>query len=416
MRDGKRLIYEARLGFLRDPSDGHPDDWWVVSLEDLSQTKTGFWPAAAAMGLREAQLGITPDSWLGSDDRIVFSARLGQSVDLWTVAISPDSGKALGDPKRLTAGGLDDTQPASSVQGRIVFTSGETRERLWTVDLADRSGTDRPERVSSGVADEADPMLTRDSRNVLFVRNESAWLRELATGNESIVAQESIAGALISPDGSSVVYRGPDDATNLKADVRGGPAAVVCSGCGWPADWSRDGTSILITTGPPDSGRALLVDVASSESSLLVEHPEFTTWNHKFSPDGRWVAFHVTIAPDLRQVFVASIDGERPVPVDSWIPVTDAETNCAKPVWSPEGDRIYYLSDLEGTYCLYSQPFDSNSKPVAGPPTAVHHFHDPRWSIPSITSLRYEVHEDRLIVPLTERTGNVWMLEPNETE
>ncbi len=174
MRDGKRLIYEARLGFLGDPSGGSPEDWYVVSVEDFSYAKTGFWPAAYAMGLRASI--ITPGSWLGSADRIVFSARLGQSRDLWTVAVSPSTGKAVGNPQRLTGGGLDDSEPASSLDGRVVYTSGENRVLLWSVDISDRSESSGPSRLSSGIADEASPMLSSDGGKVLFMRNEAAWL------------------------------------------------------------------------------------------------------------------------------------------------------------------------------------------------------------------------------------------------
>ena len=75
---------------------------------------------------------------------------------------------------------------------------------------------------------------------------------------------------------------------------------------------------------------------------------------------------------------------------------------------------MYFLSNTDGTFCLYSQRLDPASKRPFGGAELERHFHDPRWSIPSISNLRYEFDGDRLIIPLTETTGNIWMLESLE--
>ena len=411
-RDGRDLIYEAREGFLRDPSDGTPEDWWVASLDDLShQVKTGFWPRAAALGLHS--LSITPSSWLGNENRVIFSAGLGQTIDLWTIPISPDTFQATEAPERLTAGGLDDTQPDSSEDGRVVYTSSETRVRLWSVGIGDRSD-EEPVRVSSGVADESDPTLSADGESLLFVREGSAWLRNMATGSESLVVGGPLDEAILSPAGDRVVFWMRDEGVTRIVDIRGGPVSELCSECAGPSDWSPDSSAILVGTVNTDLqqiGSKEIVNPQTGERTLMLSHPDqHYVAETRFSPDGRWATFHVIIGPGMRQVFVVPITGFNAIPFDSWIPVTDGKTNCAAATWSPDGNRVFYVSNTEGTYCLYSQELDSRTKRPVGKPFEERHFHDPRWGI-TIQSLDYEVLGNHVVIPLTERTGNVWMLD-----
>ena len=221
-------------------------------------------------------------------------------------------------------------------------------------------------------------------------------LRDLETGEEHIAARGPVDGAILSRDGGSLILDPEDEDGNFAADVRGGPTSALCAECQSPTDWSPDGAFYAATSAEGRQGRARIVDIETGESSVLFEHPTRGAWDYRFSPDGRWLAFH--LSGGGRDVFVAQITEERPVSVDSWIPITDCPTNCSTAAWSSEGDRIYYLSDAEGTFCLYSRPLDPFTKRPIGPPVEERHFHDPRWSIPTNSNMRYEIHGDRLII------------------
>jgi len=415
-RDGRSLLYDAREGFLRERLGGL-DDWWLQSLADFSLKQTGFSVLASTAGLSGPGFGIAPGAWIGDSDRIVFAARLGESVDLWSVAVSPETGEAIPPLERLTAGGLDHTQPASGLDGRIVFASGETRVHLRSVSLLGESLGEEPPRLSSGVADETRPQLAAASGDLLFRRARSIWLRNLEAQQERMVVEGPVNTLAVSPDGSRfAVATNPVPGIRLY-DARGGAVREICSECRHIRDWSPDGPSIL-ATGVAGATRGIrLVDVSVGTSELLLEYSETSLWDPRFSPDGAWIGFHTSRRTDRpRQVFIAPIGEKRPLPKDDWIAVTDGTVNCSTAAWSPAGDAVYYICDPEGTYCLYRQTVDPETKQLVGSAEIVRHFHDPRWSIPVNRDLRYEVMEDSIIIPLTQRTGNIWMLEPTKAE
>ena len=49
-------------------------------------------------------IDIAPSLWLEREDQVVFSARLGDTTDLWSLRLSPATGKVTGVPRRLTVG------------------------------------------------------------------------------------------------------------------------------------------------------------------------------------------------------------------------------------------------------------------------------------------------------------------------
>lgn len=342
---------------------------------------------------------------------MVFSSTLGRSVDLWSVRLSSD-GLVLGEPRRLTAGGLDDDHASASADGRIVYESGTTRVRLWSVALEEEHAEVAPTRVSSGVADERRPDLARRVQALLFLRDDSVWVRDVREGKERIAIEGPARGALLRPDGAQIIFRTGAEGLSL-ADARGGPPSEICAECRALNDWSEDGRFVLASGNTRENrGGVRLLDLETRESVMLLKRPDAGLWDPRFSPDGRWVAFHATAAGKPRQVFIAGAGDSAPIPVDQWVAVTDGTVNCSTAAWTPDGNRLYYLCDPEGAYCLYAQDLDPTTKQPVGEARIVRHFHDPRWSIPSNTGLRYEVDADRLIIPLTERTGNIWMLDP----
>jgi dipeptidyl aminopeptidase/acylaminoacyl peptidase len=142
----------------------------------------------------------------------------------------------------------------------------------------------------------------------------------------------------------------------------------------------------------------------------LLAHPQWNLLQGRFSPDGRWIAFHTTTSHTLRQIYVAPSDPERVVPFDRWIPiVTDSGTF---PSWSADGSALYHSSIRDGHSCVWIQRLEPATKRPIGTPEAVQHFHQPRLrhgqpaSIPTV-----EITAGYLYVPIAEVTGNIWMLD-----
>ena len=87
------------------------------------------------------------------------------------------------------------------------------------------------------------------------------------------------------------------------------------------------------------------------------------------------------------------------------------DANTLSTGWSPDGNTLYWLSDRDGSLCLWAQRFDHASKRRAGEPFAVRHFHDAWLSLKHvpIPANGLAVTRDRIVLSLAKTTGAVWM-------
>jgi hypothetical protein len=191
-----------------------------------------------------------------------------------------------------------------------------------------------------------------------------------------------------------------------------GPVAMnVCEDCFVPWDWSLDNRYLMYW---PQTRRTIaLLDVLSRQSAIILSQDKATLLRASFSPDGRWIAFHADLAFDRSQTFIAPFRGMSPIERTSWIDVTRADDSGYVSRWSPDGDALYLLSNYDGYYCIWRQELDPITKKPAGAATPVHHLHSARRSVAYMSPgfVELSVAGTRIVFPMTERTGNVWMAE-----
>jgi hypothetical protein len=112
-----------------------------------------------------------------------------------------------------------------------------------------------------------------------------------------------------------------------------------------------------------------------------------------------------------RQVFVVPYTGQWSPP-ESWISVTDGSALDREPRWSPDGNRIYFLSDRDGFRCIWARNLDAKTKqPLKSIYPAVH-LHDSHLSllhIPNTGNVSICPVGDKLIFAMGELSGNIWM-------
>ena len=160
-----------------------------------------------------------------------------------------------------------------------------------------------------------------------------------------------------------------------------------------------------------------VVNIASGKMIATLEHPDYPLHQTNFSPDDRWIVFHVLPTPEHTQVFVTPFREEIENSPTQWIPVTDGQALDDKPRWSPDNNTIYLLSDRDGFTCLWAQPLDPQTKHPKGPALAVKHFHQTQRSLGGMQVHWREigVARDKIVMPLAERSGNIWLMEPVES-
>ncbi len=239
------------------------------------------------------------------------------------------------------------------------------------------------------------------------------WMKDLETGRETALTATPApeAFAILAPDGARVAFVRAGDTYVLS--TAGGIATKVCEACGRPEHWSPDGKRILLVL--QGALQITVLHVATGQKSTLAEHPKQTLYSPRFSPDGRWVAFHAVTGPSTRRIFVIPYRDAAPVPESEWIPATDGSALDRDVCWSPDGGLLYFQSERDGSRCIWAQRLDAATKRPAGEPFPVVHFHHARRSLAALSNaslVGLSAVPGRLILSFGELTGNIWMLEP----
>ncbi|HEY9504045.1 MAG TPA: hypothetical protein VIR01_20565, partial [Pyrinomonadaceae bacterium] len=140
---------------------------------------------------------------------------------------------------------------------------------------------------------------------------------------------------------------------------------------------------------------------------VVTSHPEYNLFQARFSPDDRWVCFNAVKAGNVSTIYVVPSSG------GEWTRITEDNVWSDKPHWSPDGKTIYFLSNrATGFYNVWGIRFDpQRGKPVSEP-FRVTSFDSPGkvvWS--NLGSAEITLSADRLVVPITEVTGSIWVLD-----
>ena len=153
----------------------------------------------------------------------------------------------------------------------------------------------------------------------------------------------------LAPDGRSLVYAtdaadGSSDLYLMTLDDGRRPVGseLLLDGPGNLSEtsWSPDGSELLVRSDIEGEGRLLLYEFATGELRPFLRN----AYNPAWSPDGRQVAFTGIrrSEPASVDVFVADADGS-----DRRL-VVDTGFDDLFPIWSTDGDRLAFASEIHG--------------------------------------------------------------------
>ena len=157
-----------------------------------------------------------------------------------------------------------------------------------------------------------------------------------------------------SPDGSEIAYVGFGQGGTTRnifvVDVATGRSRKVTNGSEDAANpaWSPDGSTILYRVGDSSADSLLrLVDVATGEVTQLTDVGEAAA-DGAWSPDGSTIAFALDVVggglDDSHGILLMDTDGGNRRTLVPDVPAWG-------PVWSPDGTRIAYFAEDDGTCC-----------------------------------------------------------------
>jgi formylglycine-generating enzyme required for sulfatase activity len=260
--------------------------------------------------------GLDPTTLRGT---LVFVSDRAGALDIWTMHAS---GR---DQKPLTRDEHPDADPRFSPDGKqILYTSARRGiPELWIMNR-DGSGARR-------LAEGRQPAWSPDGASILFIRDNQAFVRDMASGAERRVVPESwerVWSPAWSPDGKSIavssrhtgeigIYCLDPDGGSIKPLPIGEQACTPC--------WSPDGKKIVC-----QNTRGHLLSIGADGSGAepitfgtLVEH------DPRFSPDGTMIVFSQGRSErGPWQIRVMKLDDERMVELTR-------EGSNSLPDWSP---------------------------------------------------------------------------------
>jgi Tol biopolymer transport system component len=418
--DGDRLLVLGRM-------DGAASalaqiDWWILPIGDGAPQRSQVFARLDKQKLKRPappQVYPAPLDWRRADgeDRILFSAFLGEAVNLWEIPL-----RGGGPAERLTLG------PGLHQQGRwtgdaksLTFAAAELNFDVWMQPLDRGTGGARGEskRLTDELTEDLSPSIDWKGTTMVYVsRRSDTWsLRtiDVASGAERTVfsSPTRLPTARLSGDGSRILFTS-SNYDLMSIPFAGGAAEKLCERCGEVMGASSDGRRTLYE--PLENEDLLMYDSDAHTTVTLAKRPgaDVILSSARFSQDGRWVAFHaLRNATNSAQVWIVPVGPERPAPQTAWIPVTDGEALERDPAWSPDGRFLYFISERDGFRCVWARQLDAVTKHPAGGAFAVRHFHSARFSLRQVGSRGFltglTVGDGGLVFAMGEVKGNVWL-------
>ena len=426
-----------RISILGGPR-GEERGFWTIDLADGAQIKSEF---AAEVEKQIEAAGLATENarkfiWEPTGRALYFEGVSRGVRNFWKVTVEPETLRWVRGPDRLTTGAGPDTDMALSTDGeKLAFTTRTERTRIWSLPFDAATGQIRGEgqAVTPPGLNARSPDLSRDGKKLVFTLSRAGqdelWQKSLEDGRETLLAADGFRRAWPrwSPDGNYLAYRRINPTLEERSIVLmpagGGEEQILTSprssGAENASDWSPDGSWVLAESSRNPPGiqtpgvRIWLLPVsaapqAETQGRVVAHDPEYNLAQSHFSPNGKWIAFIAisTVGATPHTIYVIPASG------GDWIPITEGRYIADKPRWSPDGKTIYFLSPRGGFLNVWGRRFDPAQGKPLGQPFQVTAIESPNRMMPlSLAPADISLSADRLVLRITEVTGNLWMLE-----
>ena len=257
------------------------------------------------------------------------------------------------------------------------------------------------------------PSLSPDGKSFVFAsRHQGYWdIYRQVVGERSAtnLTKGGTSGEfqpVYSPDGNSIAFistRNGGGIFVMKSD--GSEVTQVSDTAAYNPSWSPDGRELAVADDSvwdyemrntyPSASRLWAIDVATHQRRIITEHDAVQP---NWSPHGHRVAFWGEQKGGRRDIWTVAASGGEPTLV------TDDEFIDWNPVWSPDGEYLYFLSNRGAEMNLWRVSIDERTGLLRGAPEAAH--------LPnSCQQVSFARNGGSLIYGQNTRSENLWEID-----
>ena len=406
-------------------------EFWTIALDGTDVTRSAIAPGVlaelerSALSFREVDGTPNAFTWSPRGDALVFEGMSRGVHNLWKVGVDPQTLAWTRGPERLTTSSDRNARPRFSRDGtRLAFVSRRERVRLWSFPFDPRMGRllGAGEPLTPETFDALSPDVSPDGLRLVYTAQQgdvgAVRVRDMETGADTELVKGDQRGRSVlrwAADSREVFYARDVLSRHevVSADLLGGNEHVVQSMAetlDYVWDWALDGRWLLggwrspaglselrlVRADPSHPGNRVRTLATARDGYLRLA---------RLSPNQRWVAFVVARAGSSAVHMVDVESGASRA-------ITDGSSFDDHPRWSPDGGILYFLSNRTGFFNLWGRRLHPATGQPVGEPFQVTTFARSSQVIPSrLRQLGVSAGGDRLVVPLSEVSSSIWVLD-----
>jgi eukaryotic-like serine/threonine-protein kinase len=258
------------------------------------------------------------------------------------------------------------------------------------------------------------PTLSPDAQTLVFVSSQNGnWdiyrqtVGARSTVNLTAGADSYDTQPAFSPDGARIAFRSSRNGGGVFVMNIDGKNVTQITDAGFNPTWSPDGRELAVNDDNifnyegrntyPSASKLWAVNVTSGRKRVITTHDAVQA---DWSPHGQRLAFWGEQKGGHRDIWTVAADGgSEPVPV------TDDGFIDWNPIWSPDGEYLYFLSNRGGEMNLWSVGIDETTGHLRSAPKPA--------TLPSnnCQHVRFARNGKSLIYGQSTSSENVWQVD-----